>query len=260
MSIATETRLASGTQTLAWAVLVAAVVEVVAPAITILGTDSTPGTGSGPELLINPAGWTFAIWGVIYALAIAQAVATVVKGGPSMPRRLQVDLLVLYLGGTLWIVMSQVDSSVATAAALLVMLVAGVDGVLVAARADVTPDWLSSLTRGSVGLYAGWVTAAFFLNLGTALVDLDVREADQLGWQIAMLFVAGVTLVGLSVAAGGIWTYAAAGAWALFGITVASALDGTYLVTTLAAVAAVALVGLTLNLRMTGRIEPGPQP
>ena len=63
-----------GTRALAWAVLAAAVLEVVAPAITLNGPGSSPDAGSGPELLITPAGWAFSIWGVIYALAVAQAV------------------------------------------------------------------------------------------------------------------------------------------------------------------------------------------
>ena len=88
----------AGTRGLAWAVLLASVLEVVAPVVTINGPGASPAQGSGPELLITPVGWAFSIWGVIYTLAIAQAVATLVRGPGSVPRRLQVDLVVLYLG------------------------------------------------------------------------------------------------------------------------------------------------------------------
>ena len=230
------------TSALAWAVLAASIVQVVAPVITINGPGRSPGNGSGPELLITPVGWAFSIWGVIYGLAIAQAVSVLWRRAASMPRRLQVDQLALYLAGALWVALAALDSSLATAAALLLMLVAAVDGLLTATRADLAPRWFALLTRGAIGLYAGWVTAAFFLNASTALVDAGLVEADGLAWQLVMLIAAAVTLLALTVSARGILTYAAAGTWALIGIAVTGASDGTTEVTVVALAAAAALV------------------
>ncbi len=232
----------TGTQGLAWAVLVASVLEVVAPVVTISGPGASPAQGSGPELLITPVGWAFSIWGVIYTLAIAQAVATLVRGPGAVPRRLQVDLVVLYLGGALWILLAALDSSIATALALLLMLVAAVDAVLTVARSSFEPGWFAVLTRAAVGLFAGWVTAAFFLNLSTALVDLDVVSAQSVGWQLGVLAVAAVTLLAVLVRTGGNVAYAAAGAWAMLGIAVTGRADGTSSVLVAAAVAGVAIV------------------
>ncbi|MGA8211795.1 MAG: hypothetical protein WB441_06265 [Nocardioidaceae bacterium] len=243
----------SGSRPLAWGVLVAAVLEVVAPAVTIYGPGTSPGAGAGPELLITPVGWAFSIWGVIYSLAIAQAVAVLVVGGGAVSRRLQIDQVVLYLGGALWIVLAGLDSSLATAAALLVMFVAGVDGVLTVARKAGTPPWVALLTRAAVGLYAGWVTAAFFLNVSTALVDVGAVEADSLPWQLVVLAVAALVLLTLTVAARGILTYAAAGVWALIGIAVTGVSDDTTEVTVLAVASAVVLVTVTLAVRLSGR-------
>lgn len=242
-----------GTRVLAWAVLAASVVQVVAPVVTINGPGSSPGNGSGPELLITPVGWAFSIWGVIYTLAIVQAAAVLQRGADRVPRRLQVDQLVLYLGGALWIVLAGLDSSTATAAALLLMLVAAVDGVLVAARVPMDPSWFAVLSCSAIGLYAGWVTAAFFLNVSTALVDSGVVEADELAWQVGVLVVAVAVLLTLTVASRGILTYAAAGTWALIGIAVTGASDGTTVVTVVAVASAAALVAATAALRLTGR-------
>lgn len=241
----------TGVQWLAWAVLAAAVVEVVAPAVIFGASRSTPGTG-GPELLVNPAGWAFAIWGVIYSLAIAQAVGVLVRGAGSVSKRLQVDLLALYLGGTLWIVLSTTDSSVATAVALLLMLVAAVDAVLTVAREPIAPRWLSRLNRASVGLYAGWATAAFFLNLGSALVDVEVFGADELAWQVVLLVVAALTLLTLTVQARGIVTYAAAGVWALVGIVATAGSDGSTEITIVSVAAIAVLVATTIALQVVG--------
>lgn len=258
-SAPTGTSAGTGTRALAWAVLAAAVLQVVVPGITIAGSGEPPGAGSAPDLLVSPAGWAFAIWGVIYAAAIAQAVVVLVRGHGGVPRRLQVDQLVLYLGGALWIVMSTLDSSLATAAALLLMLVAAVDGVLVAARRVGGAGWFPVLTRSAVGLYAGWVTAAFFLNLGTALVEADAVGVDRLGWQLALLVVAGLTLLAL-VLRTRVVAYAAAGVWALVGIAVTGATNDDRAVLGLAAatagVLALALAAAVLTSRRRSPAAP----
>lgn len=238
-----------GSTPLAWAVLGASVLEVVAPVITANGPGSSPGQGSGPELLITPVGWAFSIWGLIYTLAIVQAVAVLVVGAAAVPRRLQIDQLVLYLGGALWIVLAASDSSQATAAALLVMFVAAVDALLTVTRQPMQRRWLTALTRSTVGLYGGWVTAAVFLNVSTALVDSGAVEADQLGWQLVVLVIAVVVLLILLVAARGNLAHAAAGTWALIGITVTGVSEDTTAVAVVAVASAVVLVAATMSLR-----------
>lgn len=140
----------------------------------------------------------------------------------------------LYLGAALWIVLAGLDSSLATAAALLLMLLA------------------------AVGLYAGWVTAAFFLNFSTALVDAGVVEADEVAWRVVVLLAAAATLLALTVRAGGIPTYAAAGTWALIGIAVTDVSDGTTLVTTAAIASAVVLVAAATAVRTSGTRSAPP--
>lgn len=247
------TRTHDASRWLAWAVLAAAVLEVVAPVVTINGPGSSPGAGSGPDLLITPVGWAFSIWAVIYALAIAQAIGVLVRGAGSTSRRLQVDLVVLYLGGAVWIVLAGLDSSLLTAAALLLMLVAALDAVTTATREAIGPHWLGLLTRASVGLYAGWVTAAFFLNVSTALVDADLVEADRVGWQVVVLGVAVVTLLAVLVATRGNVAYAVAGVWAMLGIAVTGSSDGTTEVLVAAVVGAVLVAGTTASLRLRSR-------
>ncbi len=238
---------------MAWTVLATAVLQVVAPIVTIVGPGSSPGAGSGPELLITPVGWAFSIWSVIYALAIAQAVAVLVRGAGSVSRRLQVDQVVLYAGAAVWIVLAGLDSSLATAAALIVMLVAGVDAVVTLARDVVEPGWLAVLTLASVGLYAGWVTAACFLNVSTALVDAGAVEADQVGWQLLVLGLAGLALTAVLVLSRGNLAYAAAGAWAMVGIAVTGQQDGTTEVVVAALLGLAVVAGAALALRVRER-------
>lgn len=246
----------AGTRRLAWAVLAAAVLEVLAPVVTIAGPGSPPGEGAGPELAITPAGWAFSIWGVIYTLAILQALAALLTGSSRVPRRLQLDLLGLYLGGTAWILLAALSSSTATAVALLVMTVAGVDAALLVTRRRTGPTWLTLLTRAAVGLYAGWVTAALFLNVATALVELDLVAVGDLGWQLAVLLVAVATLLTITVAVRATVAYAAAGTWALVGIAATGLDERSTAVAATALSAIVVLVVLTLVLRGTRRLTP----
>ncbi|GAA1749198.1 hypothetical protein [Aeromicrobium alkaliterrae] len=244
------------TQILPWAVLGAALLQVVAPLVTLLGPGTSPGGGSGPDLLITPVGWAFSIWGVIYTLAIAQAVAELRAGTTGSSPRRQVAQVVLYVGGAVWIGLAGLDSSVATAAALLVMAGAALVAVVAVVREPLAPRWFSLLTRASVGLYAGWVTAALFLNLSTAAVDVAGLDAGRASWQIAVLVVAAVTLVGFTVVTGGTLGYVLAGVWALFGITVTARSDGSDAIASAAVAGAVALAAAALVTRLTAPRSP----
>lgn len=245
------------TRRLGGIVLATAIMQVIAPALTLNGLGESPGSGAGPDLLITPVGWAFSIWGVIYALAIAQAIAVLGTSSARMPQRLQVDQIVLHLGATAWIVCAGFDSSVATAAALTVMVVAAVDAVIVAGRGALWPCWLAILTQAAIGLYAGWVTAAFFLNLSTALVDTDVAGADELGWQLAVLGVAVVAVVVVLVASRGVPAYALAAVWALLGIAVTGNEDGNNEVIVMAVVAGVLIALVLAGLWVLGRRPSG---
>lgn len=144
-----------------WWLLAAAVLQVAAPAAQSLADVGQPGDGSD-DLLITPAGWTFAIWGAIYLLAIAHAIGTIRSGtGTAEPSRFTRDLLVLYVGAAVWIAFSAVGESWLTAIALLVMLVVAVDAAHVAARPAPAeaPAAQTVLARTAAGLYAGWVSA-----------------------------------------------------------------------------------------------------
>ncbi|WP_134766767.1 hypothetical protein [Nocardioides sp. 1609] len=251
----TGTDVPRGTRPLAWAVLAASVAQVVAPVVTINGPGSSPGAGSGPDLLITPPGWAFSIWGVIYTAAIVQAVWVLLHGAEAVPRRLQVDQVVLYLAAAVWIAVAGADSSLGTAAVLLVMLVAAVDAVLTA-RGRVTSTGLAVATGVAVGLFGGWVTAAFYLNVSTALVDNTGLEADQVGWQAVVLVVASLSLVGVTLLARGASAYAAAGCWALVGVAVTGASDGTRPVAVLAVAAALVLAAVALLAWWRGRTTP----
>ncbi|QMW66376.1 MFS transporter [Mumia sp. ZJ1417] len=242
---------------LAWVVLVAAIVQVVTPAVQALGDLGAPPSSQGDDLLITPSGYTFSIWSLVYLLTIAYAIAVLVKRatGTVASGRLLGDLALLYLGASLWIVASAFEWSWITAVILLVMVVIAVDAAHVAAAR--TPDteaptWLTRLARATTGLYAGWVTAAGGLNVCTALVADGDFDGMETSWQVWALALVALVAVGFSALIGGSIAYAAALVWALVGVVVAVRDTSGALVAT-AVVAAIAIVAVNALLLLRRR-------
>lgn len=227
---------------LSYLLLGAAIAQVVAPVVQSLVASSQPGEGS-EDLLITPAGWTFSIWSLIYLLAVIHAAVTLRWGtGTDEPRRFACDLVGLYLGATVWIVVSSLGSSGGTFAVLAVMTCLALDAARIAAHSLApvdAPAWTGTLARATSGLYAGWVSAAVFLNLGTALIGAGIGHAASEAWQVGLLVLAlGCALV-VNRWLGRGFGYPAAVAWASLGIAVAV----REVSTPAFVVAAVALVG-----------------
>ncbi|SKB07260.1 hypothetical protein [Aeromicrobium choanae] len=212
---------------LGWALLAAAIAQIVAPVVQTLADVSQPGDDSD-SLLITPAGWAFAIWSLIYGLALAHAIVTLWRGDGVGKRRFVVDLILLYVGATVWIAVSAAAISWATFLVLAFMTAVAIDAARLAAHArPVDPAWTTSLARATSGIYAGWVSAAVFLNLGTGVLELDLAEPDDHGWQIALLVVAAVFALAVNTQLPRSPGYAAAVVWALIGIIATVAGEST---------------------------------
>lgn len=232
---------------LAGALLLAAILQVAAPVVQALNDVSQPGDGS-EDLLITPEGWAFSIWSLIYLLAFVHAVVTLWRGDGVGDSRFVVDLIVLYIGAALWIAVSAVGMSWATFLVLVVMTGFAIDAARIAARARTEKSWVTVLARATSGIYAGWVSAAMFLNLGTAAVELDIADPADRVWQIVLLVVAVVFAAGVTTMLTRSPGYALAVVWALLGIMAAVAGEST-LALVVATVGASVLIVLTVVAR-----------
>lgn len=208
---------------LGWALLAAAIAQVVAPILQAMSDAAQPADGS-EDLLITPAGWTFSIWSLIYLLALVHAVVTLWRGDGVGDQRFVVDLIALYLGATVWIAVSATGASWATFLVLVVMTGFAIDAARRAARSRaLEPAWITTLARATSGVYAGWVSAAVFLNLGTAVIELDLADAGAWTWQIVLLVAAAVFACAVAMVLGRSPAYAIAVVWALLGVMAAVA-------------------------------------
>lgn len=166
---------------------------------------------------VQPAGYAFAIWGVIYVWLIAGAAygiwdrATDPDWEPMRPA-----LIVSLIIGAGWIPVAQLSPLWATVL-IWAMLMTAVLALLRAGQAD--HMWL----RAPIALYAGWLTAASSVALGLILAGygyVDAQVAAYGGITLALVIALLVQALRPDAPA-----YPAAVIWALVGVLVAN-LDG----------------------------------
>lgn len=166
---------------------------------------------------VQPAGYAFAIWGLIYLWLIAGAIfgiwdrATDPDWEPMRPA-----LIISLVIGAAWIPVAQI-SPIGATVLIWAMLVTAVIALLRAGKAD--HPWL----RTPIALYAGWLTAASSVALGLVLAGygfVDAQMAAWLGITLALVIGLGVQALRPDAPA-----YPAAVIWALVGVLVAN-LDG----------------------------------
>lgn len=166
---------------------------------------------------VQPAGYAFAIWGVIYVWLIAGAAygvwdrATDPDWEPMRPA-----LIVSLIIGAGWIPVAQLSPLWATVL-IWAMLMTAVLALLRTGQAD--HMWL----RAPIALYAGWLTAASSVALGLILAGygyVDAQVAAYGGITLALVIALLVQALRPDAPA-----YPAAVIWALVGVLVAN-LDG----------------------------------
>lgn len=162
--------------------------------------------------LIQPPGWAFAIWGLIYAWLLVSAffglfARTREPDWATMQPTLTVTLFV----GAAWLPVAMSAPLIAT-----VLIFAMMIGAIVAFHdAPMHDFWFA---RGPIGLFAGWLTAATSVSFGIVLG----------GYGLASGRVSALIALALAILIAGfiVWTvrgasaYAAGVAWALASIAI----------------------------------------
>ncbi|MCK0141092.1 hypothetical protein [Aliiroseovarius sp. F20344] len=191
---------------------------------------------------VQPAGWAFSIWGVIYIWLIAGAV----WGGLNAShdphwRKMRTPLLISLGLGTFWITAANAAPVLATVM-IFAMAVFAIVAMLRAGYEDrvwqVRP----------VALYAGWLTAATGVGTGVVLSGYGVLSAQA----AALTMLAVVLLAALAVQScrPSEWAYPTAIIWALSGVIAANVPTGNWPVIALSAAGIAALtVGFVLQRR-----------
>ena len=206
----------------AFLILLATLAFAVAPYL------SAPFTGYDPAAFpvrierpaVQPAGYAFAIWGLIYLGLLAHAAfGLIARADHPDWQRPRLPLLVALVLGSGWIALALFDPFIATAVILL-MAAAAIAAFL---RAEPGRDfWLLS---APLALFAGWLTAASAVSMGVLLAGYGILSNTAAALAMMALAV-GLTLL-IQRRNPRQPLYSAAVVWALIGIAMANRADNT---------------------------------
>ncbi len=226
------------------AVTVTAVSQVASAAlIPMAGTDT--GTISDANLSpVTPAGYAFAIWGLIYLLSLALAVYQLLPSqrGREVHRRSGWWLVGAFSASTVWVPIFN-TGAIWVAQVVIVMLLGclAVAALLLTRHGPARDLAERGLLRLPVTVYLGWATLATVAGFGTTFRSLGMPEGGDWATAVSLLLVA--VGVALSLAAVSRLTavagFAFTSCWALVAVAVGTYVD---------AVRWAALVGLVVVL------------
>ncbi len=171
---------------------------------------------------VQPAGYAFAIWGIIYLWLIASAIYGVLyKRDDPQWTQVRMPLCISLAAGIPWLVIAQVSAIWAT---ITIFIMLG--GALLALHR--TPSTNRWWLRGPIGSYAGWLTAASFVSLATTAAGYGVLT-DGYHWAFAGIIGALIVTI-MTYRYTAAPSYLATVVWALIGIIVANGMTN-FLVT-----------------------------
>ncbi len=221
--------------------LAAAVLFAVSPFFITDFNGFDPGLYPNPQVdaPVQPAGYAFAIWGVIYLWLLVHAGFGVLRRGDAVDwDRTRGPLFVSLAVGALWLPVAMVSALWATAL-IIVMLVFS---ALALVRAPTRDRWWAA---APIALYTGWLTAASFASLGLVGAGFGV-VFGQVPWAITAILGALVVTLIIRAARPDEWVYPVPVIWALIAIAVKNAGE-VWLVAGVAAAGAALVTALMIQ-------------
>lgn len=207
------------------------------------------------EVLVIPAGYVFAIWGLIYALLGAFSIDQARPSRATDPTLRRLGYLPALTGvlNTVWLLLFQYEVFVLTVPVMLGLLVSliAINAVTFADR-DHLAGTMRWTVRAPFSVYLGWITVATIANIAQTL-----KATGFDGFGISPPIVAGgVLLIGLAIAVTFVWrfadsVYGSVIVWAYVGIAVKEA--GTPVVPAVALAGATVVVAILLATVALGR-------
>ena len=256
----------SGGVAVAYAMLFFAVGQLISPVFTAaLGGSFTTANRNG-EPPLTPAGYTFSIWFVIEVLSVAYAIFAVRRrthADTDLIDRLALPLLVVFAGFSIWLLAAEVEPVWSTLIVIMIMFVALIRALRIALaerhRIASWPRVGSVLLWWTLGMYAGWISVAMWLNLTTAFAGSGAPVTGALGLaaQVATLAGALGTAVIILRWTGGLLPYAIAVCWGLIGAIVGTLGAGQPVLVVAAAIGLILVAGATAVFRRQRSGEAG---
>ena len=235
------------------AALTTALGQVAVPLLLFAAGYAGPGTELTSDSInaAMPAGYAFSIWWVIFALAIYSAIIGLKADQLTHPGFRSIGWLMAALYGLamLWQMIAWGGPPWATVVVIWGMLIVAVIAFIRATQFRDDQRWRRWVIPG-LGLYAGWVSAATWVNTADVLPLYGIGPFGLSAQGVGVAVIAAVTLTAALVlcAARGNRAYAVAVAWALVAVIVDAGAALTP-VTIASVVALLAVVAATFIFR-----------
>jgi benzodiazapine receptor len=247
------------------AVAATAIAQVIASPLTTLAIGPSSDTGAISDDNISPvtpAGYAFAIWGLIYLGCIALAVYQVLPDQQhrEVHRRTGWWLVGAFTASAIWI--PTFGSRLLWLAQVVLLALVGCLAVAASRLAAIRPAATSEriLLRLPVMIYLGWVVLASAAGFGTTFRSLGLPEAGDLVTVVSLILVAvatvAVVIIVLRLTAVAGFVFAAC--WALIAVAVGT-YDSSVRFAAIVSVGAVliALIVRSLRTRRAGTVLLG---
>lgn len=205
---------------ISWAVLALSLAFAAAPLVTSPFTGFTADQLPNPQIdpPVQPAGWAFSIWGLIYLwLIISAGYGLWRRAAAEDWHRMRLPLLVALAVGVPWLAIA--NASAIWATITIFIIAAGAIGAFLAA-----PERDVWLARVPMGLFAGWLSAASFVSLGSTAAGYGLFMG-QTGWAILCVILATLLALAVQSRRPRAASYGLTVSWALFAIVLANGLN-----------------------------------
>jgi len=221
-------------------VLIAAVAFAIAPFLSpeFGGFDPERYPVPQRDVAVQPAGWAFSIWGLIYVGLVIHAAFGAFKHKKDEAWDAgRVPLAISLAVGTIWLPVARLSPVWATILIWVMLLTSLVS--LYESRGAMP----SVVARWPVALYAGWLSAASFVSIGLLLAGYGF-VGEMAAAIVALVLAAGFAAINAHQLKA--WPYDAAVAWGFLGIAAAN-INSSTMLAALAGIAATVILGLAAS-------------
>ena len=200
------------------AILVLSIAFAISPAFTAPFSGFTPDQLPNPQIdpPIQPEGYAFAIWGLIYTWLIVSAVLGLWKRADAGDwHAARLPLAISLAVGVPWLAIANASAIWAT----ITIIIMALGAITALIRAPYVDRWWF---QAPVGIYAGWLTAASWVSIGTTAAGYGLITGS-FGWAFAGILGAlfsALTVYKMRAAP----EYLLTVIWALVGVVVANGL------------------------------------
>jgi hypothetical protein len=162
------------------AILVLSIAFAISPAFTAPFSGFTPDQLPNPQIdpPIQPEGYAFAIWGLIYTWLIVSAVLGLWKRADAGDwHAARLPLAISLAVGVPWLAIANASAIWAT----ITIIIMALGAITALIRAPYVDRWWF---QAPVGIYAGWLTAASWVSIGTTAAWYGLITGS-FGWAFA---------------------------------------------------------------------------